>query len=680
MSMKQLIRKALIFVTLTFTMTVLSYGQYDSDDRVLITIDNDKVTVAEFMNVFNKNNINNDVVDQKSLQEYLDLYINFKLKVKEAKELGKDTAAAFIKELDGYRNQLAEPYFVDEDVNEQLMRTAYERSKYDIRASHILIKVDQYAKPADTLKAYKKIMKVRERILKGEDFGEVAMEVSDDPTAADKPAAKGHRARKGNRGDLGYFSVFDMIYPFEETAYNSNIGEVSMPVRTSYGYHLIYVVDKQEALGKAKVAHIYISFPANATAEDSVKNEKKINEVYGKLQGGEAFEDLVKQYSDDKGTVDKGGVLPWFGSNRMVPSFIDAVKALDEPGDYSEPVLTTFGWHIILLKERKTPGTYEEEKEDIKKSLVRDMRYQKGKQSVINRIKKEYGFKDYPDAIEELYTKIDTTFLTGKWSIEKLGGLNKTVFELGELKKTQLDFGTILAKNQGRRSTKPIDDFFNEQYKGFVEEQCIAYEDRHLEEKYPEFRLLMEEYRDGILLFNLTDEKVWTRAIKDSTGLEAYHAAHTMDYMWGERLDVSICIVNDAEILGAARKLMKKGASKEKMLEHFNQDTLTVVFIEDRFYPKGENKVIDELEWAEGMSEDYIIKDHLEFKFNKEIALEASFFIRVNGIVPPEPKTLDEARGLITSDYQNYLEQEWIKELKQKHVVVVNDEVLSTIK
>jgi len=185
MSMKQLIRKALIFVTLTFTMTVLSYGQYDSDDRVLITIDNDKVTVAEFMNVFNKNNINNDVVDQKSLQEYLDLYINFKLKVKEAKELGKDTAAAFIKELDGYRNQLAEPYFVDEDVNEQLMRTAYERSKYDIRASHILIKVDQYAKPADTLKAYKKIMKVRERILKGEDFGEVAMEVSDDPTAAD---------------------------------------------------------------------------------------------------------------------------------------------------------------------------------------------------------------------------------------------------------------------------------------------------------------------------------------------------------------------------------------------------------------------------------------------------------------------------------------------------------------
>jgi len=680
MTMKQLIRKTLLLITITLTASTLCIAQYQDDSRVLLTIDEDKISVAEFMNVYTKNNVNNDVIDQQSLEEYLELYINFKLKVMEAKELGMDTAASFVKELNGYRKQLAEPYFIDEEINEELMYTAYERSKYDIRASHILIKADQYASPADTLKSYKKIMKIRQRAVKGENFGDLAAELSEDPTAADKLAGNGSRMRKGNRGDLGYFSVFDMIYPFEQAAYASEVGEVSMPVRTAYGYHLIYVVDKQEALGRAKVAHIYLSFPPNSTAEDSSKKEVEINDIYAKLQAGEAFEDLVKQYSDDKGTVDKGGVLPWFGSNRMVPSFIDAVKTLDEPDDYSEPVLTDFGWHIIMLKERKTPGTYEEEKESIKRSIVKDMRYQKGKESVINKIKKEYGFKEYPEAVQEVYHTLDSSFLSSKWTIEKIAGLDKTIFELGEMEKLQIDLGLFLQKNQGRRGIKPLKDFFRDHYKIFVDEACIEYEDSKLEEKYPDFRMLMEEYRDGILLFNLTDEKVWTKAIKDTTGLEAYHAAHQTDYMWGERLDAAICIINDESRINDARKIMKKGASKEQALEKLNLDSLSTVFIDERMYSKGDNDLIDQLDWAKGISENYLINDHPEFRFNKEISNDASFFIKMNGVVAPAAKSLDEARGLITSDYQNYLEEEWIKQLREKHVVVVNKEVLSTVK
>lgn len=678
--MKRMIRKALLIATVTFTMGTLCYGQYENDDRVLITIEEEKTTVAEFMNVYNKNNVNNDIVDKKSLEEYLDLYVNFKLKVKEAKEMGMDTMASFVKELSGYRKQLAEPFFIDEEVNEQLMKTAYDRLQYDIRASHILLKVDQYATPTDSLAAYKQMIEIRERILDGEDFRVVAVEISEDPTAADKPASKGRRARKGNGGDLGYFSVFDMIYPFEEMSYQTEIGDISMPVRTTYGYHIIKVNDKQEALGRAKVAHIYLSFPNDATAEDSINKEKKINEIYLKLEEGESFETLVKTYSDDKGTVDKGGVLPWFGSNRMVPDFIDAVKELDEPGDYSEPVLTVFGWHIIQLVERKKPGTYEEEKENIKRRMVKDSRYQKGKESIINKIKKEYNFKEYPSAKEEVYATLDSSFLKSAWTIEKINGMSKPVFELGELTQSQQDLGKYLQKNQGRRGMKPLDDFFRGQYNMFVEEQCVAYEDRHLEEKHPDFRMLMNEYNDGILLFNLTDEKVWSRAIKDTTGLEAFHAEHKSDYMWGERLDATICIVNENIEISQVRKVVKKGTDKEKILTRFNNDSITSVFINEQLYSRGDNNFIDQLPWARGLSKVFMINEYPEFKKNRAISGEASLFANINAVVAPEPKSLDEARGLITSDYQNYLEKEWIKELKAKYPVVVNEEVLSTIK
>jgi peptidyl-prolyl cis-trans isomerase SurA len=402
--------------------------------------------------------------------------------------------------------------------------------------------------------------------------------------------------------------------------------------------------------------------------------------IYAKLQEGEAFEDLVTEYSDDKGSVDKGGVLPWFGSNRMVPSFIDAVKQLDEPGDYSEPVLTDFGWHIILLKERKTPGSYEEELEGIKRNMVKDMRYQKGKQSVITRIKKEYGFEEYPTALEEIQASLDSTFIASKWSVEKIAGMNEPVFKLGNITRTQQDFGKHLEKIQGRRGIKPVKDFFREQYKIYVDEQCIAYEDKHLEEKYPEFRILMEEYRDGILLFNLTDEKVWTKAIKDSTGLEAYHKSHENDYMWEERLDVNICAVNDMAVMDQARKLMKKGTDREVLLEKLNSDTLQVVFVEDRLYSRNENDLIESIAWKKGLTDNYTIKEHPEFRFTNDISQDAMFFLKINGTTPPAPKTLDEARGLITSDYQNYLEERWIEELRQKYAVIVNREVLATIK
>ncbi len=683
-----------IFILTGFAILVISCSLFQKtakDDTpqseekgdILLTVGDDEVTAEEFMNIYNKNNINNDNVDKKSIDEYLDLYITFKLKVKEARDLGMDTVDSFVKELDGYREQLAEPYFIDEKVNEDLLKTAYERMQTDIRASHILIKLDQSASPKDTLAAYNKIIELRDRIINGEDFGAVAEAESDDISARDRPAQQGRPARKGNHGDLGYFSVFDMIYPFEEAVYHTEVGDISTPVRTIYGYHIIKVTDKQPALGRAQVAHIYLSFPNSPKAEDSINNEAKINEVYQKLQNGEEWNTLVTEYSNDKGSIEKGGVLPWFGANRMVPEFIHNVKLLQDSGQYSPPILTMFGWHIIQLKERKTPGSYEEEKENLKRRLIKDARANKSKEAVIKQIKKEYGYKDYGrDNLDELYATVDTTILQNQWKSEKARKLNKPLFQIGDEVYSQNDYAVYLEKKQIQRGIKPPETFFFDLYEDYTDEMCIDYEDANLENKYPEFRLLMQEYRDGILLFNLMDKRVWSKAVQDTTGLKEFYQNIKDKYMWeDERLLTTIYIVNPETDPDKVKEEAKAGTETAMIKKKFNSgDKKNNVFIDEEVFIKGDNALIDELSWAKGITQNYQIIDYPAFKSNNEINDGAMFFIRINDVRGPEPKSLDEIRGIATSEYQKYLEEEWIEILNGKYEVIINEEVLSKIK
>ncbi|NTV83959.1 MAG: peptidylprolyl isomerase, partial [Bacteroidales bacterium] len=369
-----------------------------TDDRVLLNIAGENISAGDFMYVFNKNNLNRDDQGPDAVKEYLDLYINFRLKVKQAEDLGMDTLESFRKELEGYRKQLAQPYFTDGSVSDHLLKEAYERKLWDIRASHILFRVERNAPAGDTLAAYKKALAAYQRIAAGENFGVVAAEVSEDPSARDTEASQYRPARKGNQGDLGYFTVFDMVYAFETGAYTTEPGTVSKPVRTDYGYHLIKVTDKQPAMGQAQVAHIFVAMPPNATAQDSVLKKDKIEAAYQKILAGMAFEDVVKEYSEDKASAANGGKLPWFGSNRMVPEFIVATRHLADTGSYSSPFTTPFGYHIIKLIDRKAIGTFEEEEPTLKSRLEKDVRNKLSEESVINRIKQENGFKEFPKA------------------------------------------------------------------------------------------------------------------------------------------------------------------------------------------------------------------------------------------------------------------------------------------
>jgi len=662
-----------VFLTIAVAISITSVfaqgnQKKSTEDPVLLTVAGEKITKSEFLSVYNKNNLKNDIIDKKSLEEYLELFVNFKLKVKEAESMGLDTVTSFKTELAGYRKQLAQPYLLDKDVNDNLLQEAYDRLKLDVRASHILVKVGPNAIPKDTLIAYNKIMSILARIKKGEDFGKVARETSEDPSARDMAASGNRPAMKGNSGDLGYFSVLDLVYPFEVAAYNTKVGEVSAPVRTDFGYHLVKVTDRKPAMGKVQVAHILVTIPENSTKDDSIKLKSKIFEIYGKIKEGSTFEDMAKEFSDDKASGAKGGVIPWFGVNRMVPEFIVAISKLKNKDDISEPVQTTYGWHIIKFLDRKGIASFDSVKTELKNRIGKDSRASKSKDVMIARIKKDYKFKEDFSTVTDFYKVVNDSIFSGKWNIGKASGLTKTMFTIGDKQYNQQDFAIYLNKHQFSKTKEDSSLFVNKIYKQFVEESVIDYEDSKLEGKYPEFSSLMKEYRDGILLFELTDEKVWSKAVKDTTGLQSFFEKQKGKYTWDERLDAIIYTCANEEIAKATRKLIQnKDLSNDSILKVMNKDSQLNLKIESGKYSKGENGIIDSVKWVEGITNDIKNKSSI-------------VFVKINSIIPKGPKTLIEARGLITSDYQAYLEKEWISELKKKYTVEVNKSVFDAIK
>lgn len=652
------ISKIKLFVTTGF-VALSSLNVWAQDNSpVLMNVAGKSVTKAEFENIYHKNSPKDKPQDEKALKEYLELFINFKLKVKEAEDLGLDTTVAFKNELEGYRKQLAQPYLTDSEANEKLIKEAYDRLKREIRASHILIKCDQNALPKDTLAAYNKALDLRKRIIKGEAFDKLAKQYSDDPSAKD------------NGGDLGYFTGLQMVYPFETACFNTKVGETSMPVRTRFGYHVIKVLDNRESMGQVQVAHIMVKLPKPATAADSANVKAKINEIYGKVKAGENFSELAAQYSDDKGSARKGGELPFFGPGKMVFEFEQASFALKNKGDFSEPVLTQFGWHIIKLLDRKPIASFDEMKAELKNKISKDSRSQKSKESLVARVKKQNNYKENLKARDEFYSVVDSTFFAGKWTIEKASKLNKELFTIGTQKYTQADFAKFIEKNQSKTEKTPIQSLVNNLYRQYTDQMVIAYEETLLPNKYIDYRLLLNEYRDGILLFELTDRKVWSAAVKDTLGLNSFYEKNKQNYLWDDRVEARIYKCKDKAIADKAKKMLnnkKKNYTSDDILKELNKDSQLNIQIESGKYLKGDHDLIDKVEWNPGTMK--------ELTQDNQVIL-----VFIDKLLKQEPKSLNEAKGLVTSDYQNFLEKQWIESLRAKYPVEVKQDVLQTVK
>jgi peptidyl-prolyl cis-trans isomerase SurA len=548
------------------------------------------------------------------------------------------------------------PYLVDKEVTDKLMHEVYDRMKKDVHASHILIKCPSDALPKDTLEAYNKAIGIRNRIVKGEDFAKVAKENSEDPSA------------KENGGDLGFFTAMQMVYPFESIAFNEKVGEVSMPVRTKFGYHIIKKTDERKDPGEITVAHIMVKIAKGASAEDSTKAVTKVNELVQKLKDGGNFEDLAKQYSDDGGSSKNGGVLPAFKTGRMVPEFEAVAFSLKNKGDISDPVRTSYGWHIIKLINRKEIGSFDEMQSELKTSIGKDSRSEVSRASMVAKIKKEYKFKEDTKTRDEFFTIADSTLIQGKWTADKAASLTKNMFSISDKQYTQQDFAKYISKNQTARKNTTPQAIVNGMYDSFVNESCMSYEEGRLDTKYPEFKDLMQEYKDGILLFDLTDKKVWSKAVKDTVGLKEFYEKNKSNYKWGERLQATIYNCSSDDIANKARDLLKKKTySNDSILAIINTTSQLNLSIKEGKFGKGDNNYIDSIKWNKGITPNII-------------SGKSVVFIDVKEKLSPTLKTLDEAKGLVTADYQSSLEKEWIASLRSKYPYKVDKDVLATIK
>jgi len=639
-------------------MAMIASGLLAQESPVLLTIADEQVTLAEFDRIYRKNN-NEASLNRQTPEEYLDLFINFKLKVMEAESLGMDTTAKFNNELEGYRKQLAKPYLTDDESKEIMMHEAYDRSQLDINASHILIKLPEFASHEDTLAAYNKITEIRDRIMGGEDFETVAKATSEDQSV------------NRNGGNLGYFTAFSMIYPFETIAYNTPVGEISMPFRTNYGYHILQIHDQRPARGQIKVAHIYIRSPEEASEEQKKEAYELTQMIYDSLQMGTDFAYMAKTYSDDGRSASNGGETVWFGIGRMFKEFEDACFAIEEKGTYDKPFKSFLGWHIIKLVDKKGIGTYEEMKPDLQEKINRGDRGQHRTNSYISKLKMEHGFSEYPEALEAVYSTVDTSLLTGNWDGGDLIDNTTPLMKIGNRMATTGEFAAFITANQNTVKSRDPISYVDRLYQQFSQDAVMKYEESKLLEKYPEFRYIYQEYHDGILLFDIMDQRVWSKAVTDTIGLAAYHQKHRDNYMWQSRSDAYLITSGKDVNLKGVRKVYKKilkGRVDEAFLNSSlcPDDTIPCITLSHIIVEEGENELVDDMKGQPGLGPVVESGDTKSFVILKKMR-------------PPEPKELNESRGQITSDYQNYLEKEWIKELKQKYPVEVDNGLLSRI-
>lgn len=628
---------------------------------VLFTIGTEPVTSGEFVKVYSKiNNTGEADFSEKSLRDYLELYVNFRLKVKEAKDMKMDTTSAVINEFKTYRSKLTPSYMTDTS----LIREAYRRMQNDLHVQHILIKVDPNASKAEAQKAAKKLLTWKKMILsKKVDFIALAADSSQDPSAKD------------NKGDLGWMAPMQVIYPFESAAYKLKIGEISDTVRTAFGYHLIRVVETRPSIGNVTVSHLFIKLAKKATPEDEEKAKSKIDSLYGALKGGANWDELVKNFSQDKQSAANGGQLQAFGTGKMVPEFEQAAFSLQKPGDISAPVRTPFGWHIIKLVEKKPLGSYEAEKDNIKKKIENGTWKDFSKQNFTNKLKKDYAFTEVSKNKMELFAKIDTSLMKGIWNDSTVSKMKAPVFTLTDSKYvpetksfTQADLADYIEKNQRKYMSNKNgkEAVLNTLYDQFVTNSITNFEDARLEAKYMNFRDLMEEYMNGILLFDLASEKVWTKAVEDTTGLHAFYQQHKNDYMGQEKARVTTYTAKNASVAETLEGYQKKGMTNEAILAKINKKDKDNLTITTDDFEKGKNSEIEKLGWEAGKS--YTVKTDSIVRI-----------LHIDQILPPAPKQLNEVKGYVVADYQEYLEKEWIGQLRKKYPVNVNEQVFNSL-
>ncbi|MGL1889178.1 MAG: peptidyl-prolyl cis-trans isomerase [Reichenbachiella sp.] len=627
---------AVTLLLLTYFIPLSAQDEPKYASKVLFQLGDQSYNLGEFEYYFLKNSERPSADSAKiAVDEYLELYVNFRLKVEEAKHQGLDTLTAFVQEFEGYKKQLVEPFLTSTKFEENLVKEAYDRSLYEVSASHLLLKMEKNALPEDTFRIYNETMAIKERIAAGESFEALAKEKSQDPSA------------KTNGGQLGYFSALQMVYPFENAAFDNEVGDVVGPVRTRFGYHLLKINDKREARGEVLTAHIMLRQGQDSASIELAK--EKADKVYNELQGGADWNKLCATYSEDVNTSKTGGELKWFATGALVPEFEDAAFALDAIGSITAPVQTRFGWHIIKLIDKKGPPSYEEAKVDLESRVKRDDRSRAQKSDVIASIKKSQNFQLDSATWELAIDQIDSAILEGKWSPSDTLITGTKLIDMNDADFTIANFYQYLTDNQKVRRKTDLSEYILQLYNRF-EQQCIFdAEEIYVENNNRDYRMLLDEYKSGILLFNLMEDEVWGKALSDTVGLQAYFEMKKESYQKPEVAKGKKVSCKDSTELNTAIALMS-GDSTMRV----DDDELFGI-------EQGEISFLDS-NWTEGV---YTESD-----------ADGYTVWNIEEIVKPEPVELNDMKGQVISDYQKKLEDDWVIELRTKYPLKVSKKVL----
>ncbi|RAW03457.1 peptidylprolyl isomerase [Pseudochryseolinea flava] len=609
----------------------------------VFSVNNKPVTTAEFIYLYSKNPQSNaEAFSEKKILEYLDLLVNFKLKVEEAKRRGLDTTQAFKREFNQYKEELRKPYLPDASLTDSLVKMTYERLKQEVKASHILIKVKPDAAPADTLKAFNQISDIRKKVLAGEDFEILALNFSEDQSA------------KVNKGSLGYFTALQMVYPFENAAYTTKVGDVSPIVKTQFGYHILKVFDKRPAQGEVEVSHIMIRTGAD---QDNEKAKNTIFDIYDKLRAGEPWDELCKEFSQDPGSKDTGGKLRPFGIGvmRNVPEFENVAFSLEEPGDLSDPFQTQYGWHIMKL-ERKIPlASLEDLKASLKNQVARDERTQVSKQALQAKLRKDLQLKEDHGVKAKVLALADSSLAKGKWKAPAFPKASKTVLFSIEKKKYSVQDFLSYAQSTQRPSNQEPQKYLAQLYNNYVDASILDKQEEKTLANNPDYGYLLKEYYEGILLFEIMEDEVWNKASEDSVGQVKYFEAHRQDYQAGERVKATIYSANAPVKWDAIKPVLAQGSETDIQ----KAITDNQIKYEAGFYKKDDKAILSKIPWSSGMHS----------AENNGIY----YLAWLKSVLPAGNMSFEEARPSVISDYQNFLEKAWVEQLKKKYAVKIDE-------
>jgi len=650
-------KKCLFLSVLIFT----SFGLLaQTNDPLVMTVNGKGVKKSEFEYIYNKNN-NETSLEKLSVDEYVELFKNFKLKVTEAETQGLDTTASFRREFKEYRDLLARPYLVfDEEIDYTLMQKEYNSQTELYEIYQLIIPFEptwdnpNYLFPSDTLEAYNKIVEAEKKFKKGAKFENLIKEYTTNEKVlqAEKP------------GYIGWISPMQYITELSMGLIDVPAGKISKPIRSSYGYHLMYVVAKKPNKGEIRASHILLMPPQGADELMKADLKMQIDSIYNELKNGADFAELAQKHSAD-GTGARGGDLGFFGLGRMVPEFEDAAFALENIGDISEPIESQFGYHIIKLTGKRDI-LFDDMKDNLRNKMEKTGLKTVIFKPTIDRLKKENNFSLNKNNFDRLYQEAITVYPSDSLYISKFQNDNAELFSINGTSYSIADFIQFMTKSPRsyyRLSTENISDCIKE----FEYASLIKEEDKALEAKHPEFKNLVQEYRDGILLFEVSNQEVWERSSTDIEGLTAFFEKNKNKYTWDEpHYKGYVVLVKDKKTQNKIQKEIK-GMDTEQaaqyILDNYKVGDVSYVRLEKGVFVKGNNQYIDEMAFNTGKA---TLPENYE-----------TFFLV--GKMLDHPEVYTDVRGLIITDYQDYLEKNWIQELNRKYPVVIYQEVLSTI-